>query len=236
MYQFESSGNSLILIRALSAINLLGVTYAAGDVVAYFNNAYFTLSFSNNNKSITQGPVNLLNFNTMALDRIQILQKTLDYNFYNFIAAKKTEDKNIFIPIKESVKSDSTGTVFFTRTPVNTKPVFIKNKENANVTGYTIDYQTGLITNLAVNTEYEAYYYYQDVSLIGFDLSKIETPYFKIEISGENNVNGISRYMFIEIPKTSIDIQTFLDFSKNNLAAGDLTFKIIEGIANITYY
>lgn len=236
MYQFETAGNALILIKATAAINILGVNYQAGDVVAYFENAYFNLTYTSTNKAITQGPVNLLNYNSMALDRIQIMQKTLDYNFFSFIAAKKTQDTNIIIPVKETITSDGSGVVFFTRIPLNTKPVFIKNSSNVNVTGYTVDYSTGQITGLANSTTYTAYYYYQDVSLIGFELTKIETPYFKIEISGENNVNGISRFIYIDIPRASIDMQMLLDFSKNNLAAGDLTFRIIDGTANIVYY
>lgn len=236
MYQFETSGNALILIRATAPINILGVSYAAGDVVAYFENAYFNLAYANTNKVINQGPINILNFNSMALDRIQIMQKTLDYNFFNFIAAKKSQDGDIDVPVKEQITTDNTGVVFFTRVPLNTKGVFIKNSNNENVTGYTVDYTTGQITGLGNSTTYTAYYYYRDVSLIGFELSKIETPYFKIEISGENNVNGISRYIYIEIPRASADIQMLMDFSKNVLAAGDLTFRIIDGAANIVYY
>lgn len=236
MYQFETSGNSLILIRAISATNLLGVSYAAGEVVAFFDNGYFSLGFQNNNKIISQGSINLMNYNSMALDRITIRQKSLSYSFYNFIAAKKTEDQNILIPIKEDFTTDSSGTAFLIRTPSNLKPLFIKNQSNAVVTGYAVDYSTGQITGLANSTKYSAYYYYVDVSLIGFELNKIETPYFQIEISGENNVNGVSRYIFIDIPKASINIQTLLDFSKNNLAASELVFTIIDGVAKVTYY
>jgi len=236
MYQFENSGNALILIKATAPINLLGISYQTGDIVAFFENAYFNLSYSNVNKVITQGPINLLNFNSMALDRIQIMQKTLDYNYFNFIAAKRSVDQNTPIPVKESITTDNTGTVFFTRVPLNTKEVFIKNSSNVNITGYTIDYSTGQITGLANSTTYTAYYYYQDVSLIGFELNKVETPYFKIEISGENNVNGVSRYLLIDIPRASIDMNMLLDFSRNVLAAGELTFRIIDGAANIIYY
>lgn len=236
MYQFETAGNALILIKATAAVNILGVSYQAGDIVAYFENAYFNLAYTTTNKSITQGPINILNYNSMALDRIQVMQKTLDYNFFSFIAAKKTQDANIVVPVKETITSDGSGTVFFTRIPLNTQPVFIKNSSNLNATGYTVNYSTGQITGLANSTTYTAYYYYQDISLIGFELSKIETPYFKIEISGENNVNGISRFIYIDIPRASIDMQMLLDFSKNNLAAGDLTFRIIDGAANIVYY
>jgi hypothetical protein len=127
MYQFDSSGNSKIIIRATTNVNLLGVAYAADDVVATFENAFFELSFINNNKSINQSSITLLNYNVMNLDSITIEAKNLSYSHYNFMATNRFLDQNILIPIKETIKSDSSGVAFFTRIPVNIKPVFIKN-------------------------------------------------------------------------------------------------------------
>jgi len=236
MYQFDSSGNSKIIIRATTNVNLLGVAYAADDVVATFENAFFELSFINNNKSINQSSITLLNYNVMNLDSITIEAKNLSYSHYNFMATNRFLDQNILIPIKETIKSDSSGVAFFTRIPVNIKPVFIKNNLIQNVTGYTIDYATGQITGLGNAVTYTTFYYYQDISLISYDLEKVETPYFKIEIIGENNVNGASRYLFIEIPLASITIQPKLSFSQNNLATTELSFKIINGKAKVIYY
>jgi hypothetical protein len=236
MYQFESSGNVTILIKAIQPVTLLGVTYAAGDIVAIFENAYFMLDFINNNKSITQSSVNLMNYNVMNLDTITIEAKSLSYSFYNFISVKKVLDGAFHAPIKEELTTDSSGTVFLTRIPTNQKPIFIKNASLQNAAGYTVDYSTGRVIGLANSTKYVAFYYYDEVGLISYDLDKIETSYFKMEITGENNVNGISRYMMIEIPKVSIDIKTRLQFTQDNLAAPDLNFKIIEGKAKVTYY
>lgn len=236
MYQFESSGNASIVIKATSSINILGVSYVEGDVVAVFDNAFFNLGFRNNNKGITQGPKNLLNFNTMALDSIEIEAKSLSYSYYNFIAVSKLHDENFFAPIKEKISSDESGIAFFNRIPTNQKPVFIKNASLQNQTGYTIDYATGQITGLAAGQDFVAFYYYPEVSLVSYGLEKVETPYFKIEITGENNVNGVSRFMFIEIPKASINIQTMLNFTQNNLTAPDLLFSIIDGLGKVIYY
>jgi hypothetical protein len=236
MHQYESSGNVRILIKAINPVTLLGIAYQIGDVVAIFENAYFVLDFVNNNKSVTQSSVNLMNYNVMNLDSIMIEPKNLSYSFYNFIGVKKLVDGNFFAPQKEELKTDSAGTVFLTRIPTNQKELFIKNTSMENVTGYTVDYSTGYITGLSNNTNYVVFYYYQETGLISYDLEKIETPYFKIEITGENNVNGISRYMMIEIPKVSINIKPRLNFTQDNLAAPDLNFKVIEGKAKVTYY
>jgi hypothetical protein len=236
MYQFESAGNARIIIRATTNVNLLGVAYAPDDVVATFENAFFELSFINNNKSVTQSPITLLNYNVMNLDSLIIEAKNLSYSHYNFMATNRFLDQNILIPMKETVVSDSSGVAFFTRIPVNTKPVFIKNNLIQNITGYTIDYETGQITGLGNTVTYTTFYYYQEVSLISYDLEKVETPYFKIEITGENNVNGASRHLFIEIPLASITIQPKLSFSQNNLATTELSFKIINGKAKVIYY
>lgn len=236
MYQFESSGNARIIIRALAQINLLGVTYAANDIVANFDQAYFTLNFLSNNKSVTKSPATILNYNQMTIQSIDIEPKNLSYSHYNFMGTNRIIDETIYVPIKELVTTDVSGNVFFTRIPTNTKAVFIKNSTLTNVTGYTVNYSTGQVTGLTASTTYTAYYYYQDVGLISYELDQVSTPYFKIEIVGENNVNGVSRYIFIEIPKASIDVQPTLTFTQDNLATTGLKFIVIDGKAKVIYY
>lgn len=236
MYKIDGGGNVSIFIKAIDTVKLMGVTYAAGEVVAFFENAYFALNFANQNKNITKGPINILNYNTMAVESINIDPKSLEYNHFNFIAGSKSVDQNIYIPVKEEITTDSTGVVFLIRTPAQSKGVIIKNTSNEVVTGYTIDYNTGQISSLANTTKYIAYYYFQDISLVGFALNEIRTPYFKIEITGENNINGVSRFMYIEIPRASIDIATVLDFKNDMLVAPEMTFKILDGEASIIYY
>jgi hypothetical protein len=236
MYKIDSSGNVNIFIKATSQINLMGVEYAPGEVVAVFENAYFALNFTNQNKTVTKGPVNILNFNTMAVESIDIEPKSLMYSYFNFIATAKSNDKEIYIPVKESIKTDSSGSVFLIRTPNELKGVIIKNESNETVTGFTIDFNTGMISQLENNKTYTAYYYFTDVSLVGFTLEEVRTPYFKIEITGENNINGISRFMYIEIPKASIDITTILEFKNDMLVAPEMRFRILDGQASIIYY
>jgi hypothetical protein len=236
MYKIDNAGNVNIFIKAIDAVSLMGVSYAAGEVIATFENAYFALNFSNQNKNITKGPINILNFNTMAVESITIDPKSLNYNHFNFIASSKSADQNIYVPVKESITTDSSGAVFLIRIPVQAKGVIVKNSSNQTVTGYTIDYGTGRITGLGNSITYTAYYYFQDVSLVGFTLKEIRTPYFKIEITGENNINGVSRFMFIEIPRASIDIATVLDFKNDMLVAPEMNFKILDGEASIIYY
>jgi hypothetical protein len=236
MYSIDSSGNVQILIRATDTVTLMGIQYNTNDVVAIFDNAYFALNFNNQNKNITKGPINILNYNTAAVESIDIDPKSLSYNYFNFIAAAKSADQNVYVPVKESITTDTSGTVFLIRVPVQTKGIIIKNSTNTNVTGYTVDYTTGQITGLANSTTYTAYYYFQDVSLVGFTLKEVRTPYFKIEIIGENNINGVSRNMFIEIPRASVDITTVLDFKDDMLVAPEMRFRILDGEATIIYY
>jgi hypothetical protein len=236
MYQFESSGNARVLIRALSTVNLLGVTYAANDIVASFEQAYFTLNFLSNTKSVTKSPNTILNYNNMSIQSINIEPKNLSYSHYNFIATNKVIDEVIYVPVKEPLTADVSGNAFFTRTPIESKGVFIKDSTLLNVTGYTIDYNTGQVTGLSGNTNYIVFYYYQDIGLISYELSEASTPYFKIEITGANNVNGVSRYMLLEIPRASIDIQPTLTFTQDNLATTGLKFTVIDGKAKVIYY
>jgi hypothetical protein len=234
--QFDNAGNADILIRAASTMTILGQTYQQGDVVSVFENAFFNISFVNSNKLITQGPKNLLHYNSMAPSVLSIENKSLKKSSYNFLAVSKTEDVSVQVPVKELILTDNSGTVFLTRVPLNTKALFIKNSQEQNVTGYTVDYNTGQITGLSNSTSYTCYYYYSDVNLISYSLEKVETPYFQIEILGEGNVNGVSRKVLISIPKASIDIQSLIEFSRNKIASADIVFGIIDGKATITYY
>jgi len=236
MYQFESSGNAQILIRATVPTTLMGISYAANDIVALFDNAYFELSFKNNNKVVTQSPMNILNYNTMTIDRIRIEPKSLSYSHYNFMSTNRIIDETIYVPVSEKLKTDASGIVFFTRIPVNTKPVFIKNTSLVNVTGYTVNYTTGQITGLSALANYTVFYYYQEIGLISYELEKVETPYFKIEITGDNNVNGVSRKIFLEIPTASVSIQPVLSFTQDNIATTNLEFLVIGGKAKVVYY
>jgi hypothetical protein len=236
MYKIDSSGNVNIFIKATENITLMGVNYAAGEIVATFENAYFSLNFANQNKNITKGPINILSYNTMAAESIDIEPKSLTYSYFNFIAASKKSDQQIFIPVKEQIKTDSSGTVFLNRTPTQSKVIIIKNTLNENVSGYVVDFNTGQVSGLANTTNYMAYYYFTDVSLVGFSLQEVRTPYFKIEITGENNVNGVSRFMLIDIPRASVDITTVLDFKNDMLVAPEMRFRILDGEASIIYY
>jgi hypothetical protein len=171
-----------------------------------------------------------------SIESIDIEPKSLNYNYFNFIAASKNSDQQIYIPVRESIKTDSSGTVFLNRIPNQTRGIIIKNSLNQTVSGYVVDYNTGLVNQLENSTSYICYYYFTDISLVGFSLQEVRTPYFKIEITGENNINGVSRFMFIEIPKASVDITTVLDFKNDTLVAPEMRFRILEGQASIIYY
>jgi hypothetical protein len=236
MYSFETSGNVTIIIRTLQPVNLMGINYQKGDVVTVFEHAFFTLEFENNNKAITQGAKNLTHYNTMYLNYVTIEPKSLTHSAYNFIAAKFKENEKIYIPVKENITSDATGNVFLNYIPLQTKTLFIKNDKKENVTGFTVDYGTGLITGLTAETEYLCFYYREEESLVTYELKESSTPYFSIEILGQNNINNINREMLITIPRASIDINTTFEFKEEQITAIQLNFLVIDGIATVDYY
>jgi hypothetical protein len=236
MYSFESSGNVTIIIRALQPTDLMGVNYQAGDVVTVFENAYFTLQFANNNKPITQGSRTMLHYNIMNLDSVVIEPKSLTHSAYNFISGKSINSGNIYIPVKENISSNENGNSFLNFIPTNDKPLFIKNNERENISGYTVDYTTGQITGLQNNQNYICFYYRVEERLVTYELDQISLPYFTIEILGQNNINNISREMLITIPKASININTIMEFKEDQITAIQLTFIVIDGNAVINYY
>jgi hypothetical protein len=214
----------------------MGVNYQKGDVVTVFEHAYFSLEFENNNKVITQSTKNLVHYNTMFLDSITIEPKSLTHTAYNFIAAKFRENEKIYVPVKESISSDQSGTVFLNYIPVENKPLFIKNDKRENLTGFVVDYATGIITNLPAEKDLTCFYYREEESLVTYELKEASTPYFSIEILGQNNINNINREMLITIPKASIDINTTFEFKEEQITAIQLNFLVIDGVATIDYY
>jgi hypothetical protein len=214
----------------------MGINYQKGDVVTVFEHAYFTLEFENNNKVITQSTKNLAHYNTMYLDSITIEPKSLTHTAYNFIAAKFKENEKIYVPVKESISSDESGGVFLNYIPIENKPLFIKNDKRENLTGFVVDYQTGRVTNLAAEKDFICFYYREEKSLVTYELKEASTPYFSIEILGQNNINNINREMLITIPKASIDINTTFEFKEEQITAIQLNFLVIDGVATIDYY
>jgi hypothetical protein len=236
MHNYDSSGNVTIIIKALHPVSLLGVNYESGDVIAVFDNAYFELNFINNNKQATQSVRTMMNYNTMAVDKIVIEPKSLTHTAYNFIAGKFIKNGDVLVPVKEDKNTDENGSLFFNYIPVNTKTVFIKNQHRENLTGYTVDYETGMVTNLPANTSVIIFYYKKEERLSGYVLNEVSTPYFMIEILGQNNINNVSREMLMTIPKASIDIATVLEFKEEHITAMELEFIIIDSLATIDYY
>jgi len=236
MYSYETSGNVTIMIKAIQPTSLMGVTYQAGDVVALFENAYFSLAFNDNNKQVTQGARTMLHYNILNLFKVMIEPKSLTHTVHNFIASKYRDSGKIFIPLKEDVSSDENGIAFLNRIPTNAKTLFIKSKSKENITGYTVDYTTGQITGLPVSSNFISFYYYEEERLISYDLKEVTTPYFQIEIVGQNNINNTSRQMLITIPKASIDVSPTMEFKLDQITAIQLEFIVIDGIATIDYY
>lgn len=235
MYQINSSGNAKIIIRTLNSIDILGVSYAANDVIAYFDKTNFNIVFQNANKNIDQGSKILLNYNVMSPKTITINPLGLNHSILNFIAAEKASNINIAIPAKEDLLTDINGSVFLKNIPLQTKEIYVKDVNRLNKT-FSVDYTTGVISGLTASSSYTCFYYYEQANIATYKIDKISTPYFSIEIIGQNNINDISRNMLIFIPKVSINIMPTLNFEQDKSTAIGLDFLIIDGLATINYY
>jgi hypothetical protein len=236
MYQFATAGNVTIIIRAIAPIHLLGTDYQTNDVIAYFEHANFVFDFQNINKNIKASAQTLLSFNVMAPESITIQPKLITHNLFNFIAARKLLNTEIVaIPITTKMSADENGEILLQYLPTSDKELWIKNQNRINVDA-NVNYSNGLITNLVALENYLIFYYtYQDV-IIAYSLEKVELPYFKIEILGKTNINGLSRDMLITIPRAALEIQDNLKFEADRLADLELKFHIIKGEASIVYY
>lgn len=237
MFNFDASGNATVIVRANQLTNLLGTNYQENDIVAVFNNVDYEFEFNyDGNKEVTRGSKALLNFNTMSPKCIILKPQSLTSSVFMFLAAEKITDANIFVPIVEQARTDNSGTVFLNNLPVNGQPFFVKNLNRENVTGFTVNYETGQITGLGNLTDYIVFYYLSRAVLSGFKMNKTELPYFKMEVISSLNVNGQSKQMLIKLPKISLNIATMLEFQSQSIASTSLDFTIINGDADVIYY
>lgn len=237
MFNFDTSGNATVIVRANQLTNLLGLQYQENDVVAIFNNVDYDLEFNyDGNKEITRSSKTLLNFNTMSPKCIILKPQALTSSVFMFLAAQKITDENIFVPIVEQIRTDSDGAVFLNNIPANNEPLFIKNINRENVAGFTVNYENGQVTGLANTTNFIALYYISRPVISGFKMNNTELPYFKMEVIGSLNINGQSKEMLIKIPKISLNIATMLEFQSQGIASTSLDFTIINGDAEVIYY
>lgn len=237
MYNFDTSGNATIIVRAISLTNLLGIQYAEDDVVAMYENVDYQLEFNYaGNKDVSVGSKNLLNFNSMSPKCIIIKPQALTHSVFTFLAAEKVADQNVEIPIIERFTTNVNGEYFLNNIPMQSKSLFIKNDARVNQTGYSVNYTTGQITGLTASTSYIAMYYIQQTVIVGYKMNKTETAYFKIELVANLNINGISKQMILKIPKVSLNISTPIDFESQSIAATSLDFTIINGDMQVIYY
>jgi hypothetical protein len=237
MFNFDTSGNATVIVRASQLTNLLGLNYQENDIVAIFNNVDYEFEFNyDGNKEVTRGSKTLLNFNTMSPKCIILKPQALTSSVFMFLAAEKVTDENIFVPIVEQIRTDSSGAVFLNNIPANNQPLFIKNTDRENVTGFTVSYETGQVTGLANTTNYIAFYYISRPVISGFKMNKTELPYFKMEVIGSLNINGQSKEMLIKIPRISLNIATMLEFQSQSIASTSLDFTILNGDAEVIYY
>ena len=237
MYNFDTSGNASVIVRATGLTNLLGVAYAEDDIVAIYENVDYQLEFNySGNKDVTAGSKTLLNFNSMSPKCIILKPQALTHSVFTFLAAEKVSDVNVDVPIIERFTTNVNGEYFLNNIPNQSKSLFIKNESRVNQSGYIVDYTTGKVTLLTGNTPYIAMYYIQQPIIVGYKMNKTETPYFKIELVGNLNINGVSKQMIIKMPKVSLNISTAIDFESQSIAATSLDFTIINGDMQVIYY
>jgi hypothetical protein len=237
MFNFDASGNATIIVRATRLINLLGVSYEEDDVVAVFNNVDYEFEFNYDaNKDITKGSKTILNYNSMSPKCIVIKPQSLTTSVFTFLAAEKITDQNTYIPIIESIRTDSSGAVFLNNIPTIVKPLFVKETNKQNVTGYQVNYETGQVTGLSNIKDYIVFYYITRPIISGYKMNKTETPYFKLEVVGSLNINGQSKSMLIKAPRVSLNVATMLEFQSQTIASTSLDFTIINGDAEVIYY
>lgn len=235
MYTFDTYGNVQIFVRAYSNMNIMGKSYVKDDIIAVFNNADFDIVFGADKKLATQGAKNLLGFSSVMPQTVTIRPQLMSHSLYNFVATSSVDTGVVNIPIIENATSDNAGQILLNYFPMSS--AFFKIVlDSTLVTGYTVDYDTGLIAGLEADKNYEVTYYTSHSILIGYMINKLETPYFYLEIMGQNNINGISRNIFIKIPKVAYELNSIMEFQDRIGVSSSLYFNVINAQIQIIYY
>jgi hypothetical protein len=221
--QFQMTGDVNVVIRAITPTNINGITYQTNEVITNFTGD--VLVNYNDINTLARTNKNELAKNDVFADSMQITPKIMNEGLYNLIGKKLPS--NTKAPLIKKETSDPTGSIFLNRTLDNS--FFMVKKDSQTVSGYTVDYATGIISGLEADTEYRiSAYQIISQTVASYSFENMPLPYFMIELVGAGNINNASTNFLLRIPKVNINSAPQLNFDNESIVNVVLTANIIN--------
>lgn len=221
--QFQMTGDVNVVIRAITATTINGTTYQPDEVITNFTGDV-VVSY-NDVTSIARTNKTELSKNDVFANSMQIVPKTLNDSLYNLIGKKLPSTTKA--PLIKKETSDANGFIFLNRTLDSS---FFSIKEGTqNITNHTVDFETGTISGLDINTEYRiSAYQIIAQTVASFSFEDVPLPYFMIELVGAGNINNESKTFLLRVPKASINSAPQLNFGNDTIVNVALTVNVIN--------
>jgi hypothetical protein len=221
--QFQMTGDVNVVIRALAPTNINGVTYQTNEVVTNFTGDV-VVSY-NDITALSRTNKNELAKNDVFANSMQISPKIMNEGLYNLIGKKLSPITKT--PLIKKETSDEEGKVYLNRTLDDS--FFMIKKNLQTVTGYNVNYETGIVSGLEANTEYRISAYQSiEQTVASYSFENMPLPYFMIELVGAGNINNTAKHFLLRVPKASINSAPQLNFDNESIVNVVLTVNIIN--------
>jgi hypothetical protein len=221
--QFQMTGDVNVIIRAIAPTTINGITYQTNEVITNFTGDV-VVSY-NDVTATARTNKNELAKNDVFANSMQISPKIMNEGLYNLIGKKLPS--NTKAPIIKKETSDAQGKIFLNRTLDDS---FIMVTEDSQVvSGYDVDYETGVISDLHADTEYRiSAYQLISETVASYSFENVPLPYFMIELVGAGNINNSGKSFLLRVPKASINSAPQLNFDNDSIVNVILTVNIIN--------
>ena len=221
--QFQMTGDVNVVIRAIAPTTINGIAYQTNEVITNFTGDV-VVSY-NDVTATARTNKNELAKNDVFANSMQISPKIMNEGLYNLIGKKLPS--NTKAPLIKKETSDTEGKIFLNRTLDDS---FIMVTEDSQiVSGYTVDYETGIISGLNADTEYRiSAYQLISQTVASYSFENVPLPYFMIELVGAGNINNVSKNFLVRVPKASINSAPQLNFDNESIVNVILTANIIN--------
>lgn len=201
-----------------------------GDINMQYDNQPYTLlkdidvslTFSEQDKSNTQGNKNLLEYNFDSLQSVSINNVKLTDRVLSLIY-KENKEGPLFSK-REEYTSDDEGKIYLNLPADAIYQVFIYDDEGALEAAFG-EYTESILTVEKINTDYSIYYSYEGEK--SFFLEKPENFYVTIDFEALGNKDDGTQDMCIHIAKCVLKVNKNMYFTSNNSNAIDLTAQVI---------
>lgn len=219
---YPLTGTVDVVFRAYSQYTLNGRTYEAGEPVAYIKDTEANLVYGGVQKTATAVKT-FTSFTDTFPESV-----TIEANVFKD-AILKMFSENLNPSYIEATKlvfitTDENGEFYLDS---NISSVYVFDESMEKVTGFTVDSESGLISDLIADTNYYIDYGIKKIEFKGYGLKTVFLPYLTIELKGSTIINGAGKNFLIKIPRAKLNMTPSFNFSPGEFATTSITFQII---------